>query len=126
MRFAPILAASLLAGCAAAPPCELPNGREMLRAELLFGRDGVSDAAWDAFVREELTAAFPAGLTILAARGQWREPDGALLREPSQLVLVLLDPEGAEARIAAVAATYERELGQKSVAVALSPTCAAF
>lgn len=62
----------------------------MLRAELLFGR-----AAWDAFVREDLTAAFPEGLTILAARGQWREP--------SQLVLVLLEAEGAEARIAAAA-----------------------
>ena len=79
--------ALLLAGCAAAPPCGLPDGREMLRAELLFGRDGVGDAAWDAFVREDLTAAFPEGLTILAARGQWREP--------SQLVLVLL---GAQAQ----------------------------
>lgn len=125
MRSAWMLAL-LLAGCAAAPPCGLPDGREMLRAELLFGRDGVGDAAWDAFVREDLTAAFPEGLTILAARGQWREPNGALLREPSQLVLVLLDPEGAEARIAAVAATYKRDFDQKSVAVALSPTCVAF
>ncbi len=126
MRFAVTLAASLLAGCASAPPCGLPNGREMLRAELLFGRDRVSDAAWDAFVRGELTAAFPKGLTILAAQGQWREPTGALLREPSQLVLVLLEAEGAQAKLAAVADTYKRQLGQQSVAVAVSPACVAF
>jgi hypothetical protein len=124
MRLAWIVAAGLLAGCAAEPPCKLPDGRRMLRAELLFGRDGVSDAAWDAFVRDELTRAFPDGLTILSGQGQWREPTGALLREPSQLVLVLLDADGAEMKLAA--ATYERELDQQSVAIALSPACVAF
>ena len=127
MHFASIIAASLLAGCAAAPSCELPNGREMLRAELFFGRDRVSDAAWDAFVREELTAAFPDGLTILAGEGQSRDPrSGAILREPSRVVVVLLDAEGASGKLAYAADAYERTFDQDSVLVALSPACAAF
>ena len=126
MRCASLLAV-LLSGCAAAPPCALPNGREMARAELFFGREGVSEAAWEAFVREELTAAFPDGLTILAGEGQWRDPrSGAILREPSRVVLVLLDRDGAPAKLAAVADAYARKHDQRSVGVSIGPACAAF
>lgn len=118
---------ALLGGCAAEPRCGSPSA-PMLRAELFFGRDGVSDEAWDAFVRDELTAAFPAGLTILPARGQWRDPGtGALLREPSAVVLVLLDPAEADpARLAAVAEAYKRKHAQQSVGVSVTPACASF
>lgn len=122
-----IAAAGLLAGCSTAPPCLVTDGREMVRAELFFGRDGVDEAAWTTFVREDLTAAFPDGLTVLAGEGQWRDPrSGALLREPSRIVLVLLPPEGAPAKLATAAAAYRRKHAQQSVGVSASRVCARF
>lgn len=99
----------------------------MVRAELFFGRDGVDEAAWRGFVAEDLTAAFPDGLTILAGEGQWRDPrSGRIAREPSRVVLVLLPPDVAPAKLAAVADAYKRKHDQRSVGISTSLACASF
>src|SRR4051794_24508144 len=41
----------------------------------------VTDSAWTAFVREVVTGRFPDGLTVYGGEGQWREPDGRIVRE---------------------------------------------
>jgi hypothetical protein len=65
----------------------------MMTAEMLFGRKvggrlGVSEAAFANFVAAEVTPRFPEGLTVIGARGQWREASGAIVREPSRVVLL--------------------------------------
>ena len=55
----------------------------MLRTELYFGMgrsDGseISQDQWEAFVRDEITPRFPGGLTVVSARGQWRDAGGLI------------------------------------------------
>ena len=114
-----LLVALFLAGCAGnTPPC-----REMLRAELFFGRNAggalrVSDAEWRDFAAETLSARFP-GFTVLDATGFWQREE-----EPSKLVLVLAENSPAtRAGLVAVAAEYKRRFAQESVLSAVAPTC---
>ena len=88
---------------------------------LYFGRNigdssVVSDSAWASFVRETLTPAFPEGSTVWEAAGQWRAPDGSLVRERSFVVelLHLVTPD-VEARVQRVMDEYKRRFSQQSV-----------
>src|SRR5262245_42183711 len=81
---------------------------------LFFGRaipggGSVSEAAWVAFLAEEITPRFPEGLTVWRAEGQWTDPRGQLVREPV-LVVEILHPPGprADCSVAAVAGEYKR------------------
>jgi hypothetical protein len=114
------------------PSCHDPL-KPMLRAELYFGRslahgNRVSETQWARFVAREITPRFPDGLTVLDAKGQWR--DGAyatIVREPSKVVVIVTaDDAGARESIDAVAAAYRQRFKQKSVGMVLEPVCAAF
>ena len=113
----------LLTGCASLGRRDEP--RDGLRAahleRLYFGRNigdtaVVSDSAWRAFVQETVTPAFPEGATVWEAAGQWRAPDGTLVRERSFVVelLHLATPE-VEARIQRVIDDYKRRFAQQAV-----------
>jgi len=88
---------------------------------LYFGRNigdsaTVGDSAWHAFVRETVTPAFPEGATVWEAAGQWRAPDGTLVRERSFVVelLHLVTPD-VEGRVQQVTDDYKRRFAQQSV-----------
>ncbi len=88
---------------------------------LYFGRNigdsaVVSDSAWAAFVRETITPAFPEGATVWDAAGQWRAPDGSVVRERSFVVelLHLVTPD-IEHRVQQVMDDYKRRFAQQSV-----------
>jgi hypothetical protein len=111
--------AMLLGGCASA------GRRDGLQAahleRLYFGRNigdtaVVSDSAWQRFVRETVTPAFPEGATVWEAAGQWRAPDGRLVREQSFVVelLHLVTPD-VERRVQHVIDDYKRRFAQQSV-----------
>jgi hypothetical protein len=111
----------------------LPGQQPRLIAELTFGRDigrrvGVSEAAWRRFLDREVTPRFPDGLTVVSARGQWRDRNtGRVVREPSKLIMIVL-PGNADdqARLEAIVAAYKRQFQQQSVGVIVQPACAAF
>jgi hypothetical protein len=122
-----------LPGCASLPQACLPPGRIMASAELLFGRNigdrlGVSDAAFVRFVAREITPRFPDGLTVLDARGQWRDPErGRLVREPSKLVLISFDDDAQKrAALTAIADAYKQRFRQQSVLNAVRSACVSF
>ena len=115
----------------AAPTCALGAPRTV--ATLFFGRNigqslGVSEEQWRTFVDSEVTPRFGDGLTMYDAQGQWRDADtGAIVREPSKvLVLILADPGADRAKIEAIAQAYKSQFQQQAVAVALSQDCIAF
>lgn len=88
---------------------------------LYFGRNiadtaVVSDSAWGAFVQDVLTPAFPEGATVWDASGQWRAPDGTLVRERSFVVelLHLVTPD-VEARVQRVIDAYKTRFAQQAV-----------
>jgi hypothetical protein len=125
-----LAAALLLFPLAAHAQDCVPPLRPMLRAELYFGRTmgkgEMSEAQWRQFAAQVLTPGFPDGLTVLDARGQWR--DGRrLVRERSKLVIVVLsDAPAAHERITAAAEAYKTRFHQKSVGIVVQPVCAAF
>jgi len=100
----------------------------MLVAELFFGRDGIDQAAWDGYVADTLTAAFPDGLTVLDGYGQWRDPGtGKIAREPStEVVIAAADAPASHAGLDRVIRAYEARFHQKSVGLLLDRRCGAF
>lgn len=124
----PLLA---LAGCAAFGPVGCPPGaRPQLTAEMLFGRNigdrlGVGEAAWTRFVDAEVTPRFPDGLTIVDARGQWRDTArGRIVSEPSKLLVIIADDTAeSRAKLTAIADAYKRQFRQQAVATVLRPAC---
>lgn len=120
-------AAVLLAVCAgacvpAARGDSLHSGLAPAHLErLYFGRNiadtaVVSDSVWGTFVRDVLTPRFPEGATVWDASGQWRAPDGTLVREPSYVVELLhpVTPE-SEARVQGVIDAYKTRFAQQAV-----------
>ena len=99
---------------------------------LFFGRsqgavEVVSDAAWRAFLAEEITPRFPDGLTVLDAAGQWRDSSGTVVRERSKLVLILAEPgDSGMQRTEEIAQAYKRTFGQESVLRAVTAACVSF
>jgi hypothetical protein len=101
----------------------LSIGEKFVRTELYFGTNKpaggkVSEAEWQAFVDEEITARFPDGLTILNADGQWRGKDGSITREKSK-VLVLFYPRKdrrpVHTKIEEIRSEYKIRFQQESV-----------
>lgn len=79
----------------------------------------VSEAAWSAFLAEEVTPRFPDGFTVIDAYGQWRDPslaDAPIIREKTKL-LVIVHPGTAEAEraITEIKSFYKKRFDQKSV-----------
>lgn len=115
----------------AQPSCR-PGAAPYARLELLFGlgrqRGGeIGEEEWRAFLETEVTPRFPAGLTVLAAYGQWRSPSGLMIKEPSRDLVVWYRPEAAtEAAIEAIRAAYKLRFGQESVLRVDGDSCVAF
>jgi hypothetical protein len=129
---APLLLA-LLAGCATNGPLMCPKGQaRATTAELVFGRnDGpalrVSDADWKRFIDEDVTPRFPEGFSVIDGQGQWRGADGAIVHEPSKVLLLVLDggPDDP-AKIANIRDSYKRRFHQESVLLVTRTACASF
>jgi Protein of unknown function (DUF3574) len=124
----------MISGSADAQSIECRGGLKPQQvAELLFGRrigdhGIVSEGAWRRFVAREITPRFPDGLTVLEARGQWRNPASKrIIRERSNVVLIVL-PGNAEDqdRLGEVAEAYKRQFHQQSVGIIVRPACVSF
>ena len=132
------IAASLsLAGGTADPAwshtSSCPAGLDrFIEYRLFFGRsrqgvEVVSDAAWDAFLADEITPRFPDGLTVLDAAGQWRDSSGTVIRERAKLVIILAGPGGESLRhTEEIAEGFRRQFDQESVLRVIGETCVAF
>lgn len=123
----------VLSACTVLPQACVPPAESMVTAELLFGRKigdrvGVSDAAFSAFLAREITPRFPDGLTVVDAKGQWRDGErGSIVREPSKLVLLTFRDDAARREnLTAIADAYKRQFRQQSVLMALRASCVTF
>ena len=113
------------------PPC--PEGTDrFIRYQLFMGRSGkygeiVDDAAWDTFLGDTVTPRFPDGLTVLDARGQWRDSEGLVRKERSKLLVILAPPDDdGMRRIDEISDEYERRFMQESVLRVVDDTCVSF
>lgn len=134
--FAPLLAQSLPA--ALAPGEEQHCGKSLAgkrynRTELYLGMatpDGatVSDAEFQRFVDAQVTPRFPAGFTIVAASGQFKDYRGAIVRENARVLVVLYPLEDGQSSesIETIRAYYKVEYRQESVLRVDGESCASF
>ena len=111
------------------PACAPPLS-PMLRVEFYFGRNiahhaPVSDRDWASFVTRELTPRFP-GLTVLDARGAWRDGKHEVREASKQVIVVAKDDAATRDAVAAVSDDYKRRFHQTSVGIVTQPVCAVF
>ena len=129
-------AALAVAGCAsididASRTCD-GGLKSASTVELVFGRNvgevlGVTDADWTAFVTREVTPRFPDGLTVLDAAGQWRGASGAIVAEPSKVLLLVLSGAPGEAeKVEAIRAAYKARFRQEAVLLIERSACVGF
>nr|WP_246503613.1 DUF3574 domain-containing protein [Plastoroseomonas arctica] len=85
----------------------------------------VAERDWQDFLASTVTPAFPDGLTASEARGQWRDPEGRIIREASRTLTILAGPD-ARARFAPVETAYRARFAQRSVLVTTQAVCAWF
>ena len=93
------------------------------RTELFFGRSipgggTVSDDEWHRFLADVVTPRFPDGFSIMDAAGQYREKDGTIDREHTE-VLVFLYPvnkrTSSRRKIEEIRRAYVKQFKQESV-----------
>jgi hypothetical protein len=101
-----------------------------VRTTLYFGsarpKGSVSELEWQIFLRDEVTARFPEGLTVWDAHGQWRGSSGTVEHERAK-VLLLVHPDTPAARqsVTAVIDRYRKAFDQQSVLWETSRVCIA-
>ena len=137
--FLVLAATAVVTGCASRKPPPPPHAlacpagqSRALEAEVVFGRDvggklGVSEDDWRRFVDEVVTPRFPEGLSVMDVQGQWRMSTGVVVREPSKVLLLVLDggPDD-QAKIANIRQAYKDRFHQESVLLVTRPVCASF
>lgn len=101
-----------------------------LEVNLYFGREKpaggeVSDAEWAAFLAETVTPLFPAGLTVIDARGQHRDPQGRIGSERTKLiVIVVFDAPAHRDKVNTIVEDYRSRFSQHGVFRVEQPVCA--
>lgn len=131
----------LLAACAARAPeraqpaaagatAECAAGETpALRSALYFGAEipgggSVDAAAWRAFLAEEASTRFPAGLTWFDGHGQWRSDAGPLVHEAARVLVLLHAPDRmTQQRVDALADAYKQRFAQEAVLFERSAVC---
>lgn len=94
-----------------------------VKTELYFGlsRKGgpdVSEEEFQRFIDEFVTSRFPSGLTVVDARGQWREGDQTITKERSKLLILIYprkERREASRKIDEIRAEYKKRFSQDSV-----------
>ncbi len=113
-------------------PC--PDGTNpYTEYRLFFGRGNadnprvVSDEAWEGFLEDTITVEFPDGLTTLDAYGQYTNPDGALIKEDTKVLIILVPPDADSAPgIDRIIEEYKQRFSQQGVLREVKATCASF
>ena len=124
-----------LAGCQSAQPQNTftgscPANQQMQQTTLYFGLskpDGgeVTPGQWRAFVDQEVTPRFRAGLTVTDASGQWLGSDGQVVRESSKALMLIHDAR-QDADIETLRRSYRTRFHQESVMRVDTPACVRF
>jgi hypothetical protein len=98
-------------------PCE----KILTKEELYFGLSkpaggAVSEAEWQLFLNDVITPRFPAGLTVVAANGQYLSSSSELTKENTKLVILIYENSPKKNQmIAQIIEAYKRIFHQESV-----------
>ena len=114
--------ASVTAAAASAPAAT----ETFVKTELYFGlsKPGglISEDEWVRFVDQHITPSFSDGLTVLDAKGQWKNQAGQITKESTKLVILIHKPSHEnDSAIDAIISAYKKLFQQESVLRALQP-----
>ena len=104
----------------------------MVRDVLYFGRNRptggvVSDAEWQSFLNEVVTPRFPAGLTVVDAKGQWRGVSGRVEEERAEiLTLFHSGDDAARGAVSEIVDQYKQRFQQEAVLRERTSACARY
>jgi hypothetical protein len=134
---AALLVAGPLTGCAGthlpavaanssatqAAPCGSSGLAGYARTELFFGKSipgggTVTDASFTQFLDQEVTPRFPAGFTVVPAMGQYRETNGVIDHEASDMLILFYSRDSASdasKKIDEIRGAYNKTFHQESV-----------
>jgi Protein of unknown function (DUF3574) len=94
---------------------------EMVNVTLYFGLDRreqepVSEEEWQKFIKDEVTPAFPMGLTVTSGRGQYRARSGTLYDETSKVLHIVYPREpDSDEKIERLRKSFMEQYDQESV-----------
>lgn len=99
------------------------KAQKFYRTELYLGRSRsngpiVSDEEWSGFLSDTVTPRFPDGFTVIKAAGQYRDKTGAIISEPSEVLIILYSASSrkeSRAKIEEIRTAYIQRFGQESV-----------
>lgn len=115
---------AVTANSSAAPASQCgSNGAPYARTELFFGKSipgggTVTDAAFAQFLDGEVTPRFPAGFTVVPAMGQYREFNGVIDHEASDMLIIIYPRDSASdasKKINEIRAACDKTFHQESV-----------
>ncbi|MGH3899221.1 MAG: DUF3574 domain-containing protein [Pseudonocardiaceae bacterium] len=114
---------AVAANSSAAPACGIGATAPYVRTELYFGKSipgggTVPDAAFAQFLDQEVTPRFPAGFTVVPARGQYRQANGVITHEASDMMILFYPRDSASdasEKIDEIRAAYDKTFRQESV-----------
>lgn len=112
----------------------VPSSQLFVRTELFFGLgkpngSEVTEAEFQQFLAREVTPRFPNGLTLLSGRGQFKDSNGLIVKEPSKL-LILLYPlvqiNDSSQKVEQIRKAYKTAFQQESVLRKDEQSCVSF
>jgi hypothetical protein len=121
-------------------PAHPPATQNWVDTKLYFGlgpanapHEGITEARWRAFLDQEVTPRFPAGLSVIDVYGQWLSKSAPTTSNPhperirSKLLIVdyPATPEN-DARIEAIRVAWKRLTGDQSVLKVTEPANVSF
>lgn len=125
-----VISSISLAGCSNA--VEVPNTYPKVATYVLFGRNipaggEVSDQQFNDFLDNVITPAFPSGLTVFDAYGQWRNQDGSKVQQKTKVLWIVGNGSKADSdAIHKIVKTYRERFGGAGVLIQTSPATAEF
>ena len=89
---------------------------------------GVSEAEWRAFLDQEVTPRFPAGLSVLDVYGQWQGKNQTTPERLRSKMLIIYHENNAEnrAKIDAIRTAWKQKTGDQSVLRVTGPVDVSF
>lgn len=85
-----------------------------------------SEAEWEQFCEDCVTAEFPDGYTTLKATGHWKSDDAPVTMREDSRIIVVLAPSDAKDKVRRVAHQYRQLFNQEAVLIVTSPAEAEF
>jgi hypothetical protein len=132
LSFLLITAILLIPSTGCSSPIEVSKGPSSIATYVLFGRNipaggEVSEQQFSEFLDTQVTPAFPGGLTVFDAYGQWRNQDGTKVQQKTKVLWIVGSGSKSDSdAVHKIVDAYRDRFNGAGVLVMTSPVTAEF